>query len=216
MPDQQHDLSVRHFLDLFGGGKGLFDSSLPVLVFLGVKLASGSLNAGLVAAVVAGLAVVAYRKSRGETLQHAGSGFFGLLLAVVFARATGSGKGFFYPGIALTGLTGVGFLVSVLVRKPAVALALVAIDPKYAVWETHEPLRRACTRATWFWTATFFIRAAVAAVVAASVGDSVKDNSLLFGIIQVEKFGLIALAALYTLNVVRAVELPEPVEVPEP
>lgn len=201
------DLSVRHFLALFGGASGLFDSTLPAVVFIVVKLAT-DLNTGIVAAVAAGLVVVAVRRARGESLQHAAGGFFGLLLAVVFARATGSGKGFFLPGIIITALSGVGFAVSALVRRPAIALVLVAIDPKYAVWKTNPELRRACVQSTWVWAASFFIRAAVASAVALTVGDDAKDNAILFGVIQVEKYLMLAGAALFTVVAVRRVHVP--------
>ena len=213
-PEERHELSVGHLLALFGGAKGVFDSSVPAIVFIVVKLIAG-LNAGIVAAVAAGVVIVVVRLVRGETLQHSISGFFGLLLAVLIARATGSGKGFFLPGILITALSGLGFLISLLVRRPAIALVLVAIDPKYEAWKTHAALRRACVRATWVWAASFFIRAGVATAVALTVGDNAKDNAILFGVIQVEKYALLAFAALYTVAVVRAVgPLPE-VALPE-
>lgn len=211
------DLSVRHFLTLFGGVAGLFDSTVPALVFIVVKLVS-DLNTGIVAAVVAGLAIVVFRRARGEPLQHSASGFFGLLLAVLIARATGSGKGFFVPGIVLTGLSGLGFAVSALVRRPAIALVLVAIDPKYAVWKDHPALRRACVQSTWVWAASFGIRAGVATAVALTVGDNPRDNAILFGVIQVEKYLLLAGAALFTVVAVRRVHVPAlpPAEAPPP
>ncbi len=201
---EQHDLRVGHFLELFGGVKGLFDSSAPALVFIGVKLLS-DLNTAIVAAVAVGLLIVLYRKARGESLQQSISGFFGLLIAVLIARATGTGKGFFLPGILITGISGVVFAVSNLIGRPAVAMILVTIDQKYAGWATDPPLRRACVRSTWVWAVSFLIRASVASAVALSVGDNVKDNAILFGVIQVEKYVLIAAAAFYTVTAVRRV-----------
>jgi hypothetical protein len=203
----QGDLSVKHFLALMGGGKGVFDSGLPAVVFILVRLVS-DLNTGIIAAVAAGAVVLAYRRSKGESLQYCVSGFVGLLFAVGISKATGSGKGFFLPGIILTAVSGLGFAISNLVRKPAIALALVAIDVKYDTWQDNEPLRRACVRSTWVWAASFLIRAAVASVVALTVGDDAKDNAILFGVIQVEKYVLIALAALYTITAVRRVHVP--------
>ena len=208
---EQHDLRVGHFLALFGGVKGVFDSSAPALVFIGVKLLS-DLNTAIVAAVAVGLLIVLYRKAKGESLQQSVSGFFGLLIAVLIARATGTGKGFFLPGILITGFSGVAFAVSNLVGQPAVALILVTIDQKYAGWKEDAALRRACVRSTWVWAASFLIRAAVATAVALSVGDNVKDNAILFGVIQVEKYVLIAAAAFYTVTAVRRVPVKPSVE----
>ncbi|MDX6275430.1 MAG: hypothetical protein QOJ92_2640 [Frankiales bacterium] len=215
-PPQEHagDLSVSHFLALFGGWKGLFDSTVPALVFIVVKLLS-DLNTAIVAALVVGVLIVAVRRVRGESLQYSASGFVGLVVAVLIARATGSGKGFFLPGILLTAFSGLGFLISILVRRPAIALVLVAIDPKYDVWKDNAALRRACVKATWVWTASFFIRATVASVVALTVGDNAKDNAILFGVIQAEKYLLLAGAALYTVVAVRRVPV-APRPAPDP
>ena len=202
--DQLH---VRHFLALMGGGKGVFDSSLPALVFIGVRLVS-DLNTAVVAAVVAGLLVVGYRRLKGESLQYCLSGFLGLLIAVAISKATGTGKGFFLPGIVLTAVSGLGFAASNLVKQPAVAMALVAIDAKYEVWKTDPALRRACVQSTWVWSASFLIRSAVATVVALTVGDDAKDNAILFGVIQVERYLLLLGAALFTVWAVRRVPVP--------
>jgi hypothetical protein len=207
--DQLH---VRHFLALMGGGKGVFDSSLPALVFVGVRLVS-DLNTAVVAAVAAGLLVVGYRRLKGESLQYCLSGFLGLLVAVAISKATGTGKGFFLPGIVLTAVSGLGFAVSNLVRQPAVAVALVAIDAKYESWKTDPALRRACVQSTWVWSASFLIRSAVATVVALTVGDDAKDNAILFGVIQVERYLLLLGAALFTVWAVRRVHVPP---VPQP
>jgi hypothetical protein len=185
-----------------GGGKGVFDSSVPAIVFIVVRLLS-DLNTGVIAAVAAGLAVVAWRRLRGESLHYCLSGFFGLLIAVAISKVTGTGKGFFLPGIVITGVSGLGFGLSVLLGQPAVALALVAIDAKYEAWKTDPALRRACVLSTWVWSASFLIRAAVASAVALAVGDDAKDNAILFGVIQVERYALLLAAALYTVWAVR-------------
>jgi hypothetical protein len=198
------ELRVGHFLALMGGAKGVFDSSLPAVVFIVVRLLS-DLNTGIVAAVAAGLLVMAYRRIRGESLQYCLSGFFGLLIAVAIAKATGTGKGFFLPGIVLTALSGIGFAVSNLVKQPAVALTLVAIDAKYEAWKTDPALRRACVLSTWVWAASFLIRSAVATAVAVTVGDNAKDNAILFGVIQVERYALLLGAAFFTVWAVRRV-----------
>ena len=204
MPEEPstEPLSVKHFLALMGGGKGVFDSSVPALVFVVVRLLA-DLNTAVVAAVAAGLVVVAYRRAKGESLQYCVSGFVGLLFAVAISKATGTGKGFFLPGIVLTAVSGLGFAVSNLVRQPAVAVALVAIDTKYESWKTDAALRRACVRSTWVWSASFLVRSAVATAVALTVGDDAKDNAILFGVIQVERYVLLLGAALYTVYAVR-------------
>ncbi|MCW2598637.1 MAG: hypothetical protein JWM02_466 [Frankiales bacterium] len=202
------DLTAGTLLGLFGGVKGLIDSSVPATVFVVARLFA-DLNASVVAAVVAGLLVVAVRKARGESLQQAFSGFFGLVLAVVIVRSTGTGKGFFLPGILITAASGVAFLVSLVVGRPAVALGLAAFDPRYAVWREHAALRRACVLATAVWTASFFIRAGVATTVALSVGDKGSDNAVILIVINAVKWPLIIGSALYTVALVKKADVPE-------
>lgn len=207
MADQPKELSTAALLEVFGGVKGLFDSSAPVAVFVLARFLV-DLNGAIVAAVVTGLLVVAYRRFKGESLQQAFGGFFGLLIAVVIARSTGSGKGIFWPGIAITAFSGLVFLVSLLVKRPVIAMGLSAMDPRYKVWPTHEALRRACYVSTTVWMVSFFIRAAVATTIVLSVGDSDRDGLLILIIINAVKWPLIVGSALLTVGLVKAAKVP--------
>ena len=212
-PAASKQLSASTFVEVFGGVRGLFDSSLPATVFVLVRLFA-SLNTSIGAAVVAGMAVVVVRRSRGESLQQAASGFFGLLLAVVISRSTGTGKGFFLPGILITAGSGLVFLLSLLLRRPAVAVALAAFDPRYAGWRELPALRRACVLSTAAWAVSFFLRAGVASAVALSVGDGAKDNILLLVVINAVKWPLIIGSALLTVALVKRADVPELVDQP--
>jgi Protein of unknown function (DUF3159) len=193
------------FVEAFGGVRGLVDSALPATVFVLARLVTGSLGTALVAAVAVGVAVLALRTARGQSLQQAFSGFLGLAVAALFARATGTGEGFFLPGIITTALTGVAFVVSLLAGRPAVGLALTAFDPAYAGWREHPPLLRACRTATAFWAFTFFVRAGVAYTVYRLPGDG---DGLLLIVINAVKWPLIVLAALLTVTLVRRAGAP--------
>ena len=199
-------VDTESLLAQMGGLRGLLDSALPATVFVVANLVGdGDLTIPIVLSLVAGLAVVALRRARGESVQQAFSGFFGLAIAVVFARATGTGEGFFLPGIISTALTGVAFLVSLLLGKPAVGYALTAYDPRYAAWKTFDPLRRACMLATAFWTVTFFIRAGVATYVYNRDGD---NDGLLLIVVNAVKWPLIVGAVVLTVVLVRRAGLP--------
>ena len=208
--EPRHELSADTLLRQFGGWKGMLDSSLPTVVFVLVRFVAG-IGTSVAAAVVAGVAVVLLRRAQGDTMQHALSGFAGLLITVLIVLITGSGKAIFLMGILLTAGSGVGFLVSLLVGKPAVALGLAAADPKYAVWKTYEPLRRACSLSTIAWCVCFFVRTAVATTVYLAYGDSPGDNLAILVVINAVKWPLIIGSALLTLGLVRRAGLP-----PEP
>lgn len=212
MPEPQqhkddHELTLSSLMTVFGGGKGLFDSSVPVGVFVLVRFFA-PLNIEILAAIVAGLLIVALRKARGESLQQAFGGFFGLLLAVLIVRSTGSGKGIFWSGIAITAGSGVLMLISLLARRPAVAMLLSAIDPRYGAWRTHEPLRRAVFVSTFVWMVSFFIRAAVATTVLLAVGDKDRDSLVVYVVINAVKWPLIVGSALLTVALVKRAEVP--------
>lgn len=187
------------FVDVFGGPRGLLESALPATVFVLVRMAADSLLVAGALALLSGVVLLVLRLRRGESLQQVGSGFFGLVIAVLVSRATGTGEGFFLPGIVTTALSGVGFFASLAFRTPAVGLALQAYDPRYN-WRTHEGLRHACTVATAVWGATFLVRAGVATYVYRLDGD---NDGLLFVVINVVKWSLIAGAALVTVVLVK-------------
>ncbi len=188
------------FAEAMGGGRGLLDSALPATVFVLVRLATDDLTTAVVVALLTGLALLGLRLRRGEPLQQVGSGFFGLVLAVVVARATGRGEGFFLPGIVTTAGTGVFFLGSLLLGRPAVGLVLAAYDPRYASWREHPGLRRACTVATAVWAVTFFVRAGVATYVYRLQGD---NDGLLLVVVNAVKWPLIIGAALLSVLLVK-------------
>lgn len=204
----EKELSAKTLLAVFGGAKGLFDSSIPALVFVLVNLIAGDLNAAIISSVGVGVAIVVLRRIRGESLQQAFSGFFGLVIAVVIARATGTGKGFFWPGVAVTAFSGLAFAVSLLVKRPAVALGLVAIDRRYSVWPTHARLNRACRIATLAWMVSFFIRAAVGVTVLLTVSDSNADGLVVLIVVNAVKWPLIIGAAVLTVALVKQAEVP--------
>ena len=203
--DDAAEVSATTFVDARGGGRGLFASALPATVFVVARLISGSLTTAVVVAVVAGLLIIALRRLRGEPLQQAASGFFGLAIAVVVARATGKGEGFFLPGIVITAGMGVGFVLSLAVGRPAVGTALAAYDEKYAGWRDHPPLYRAARICTAVWAATFFVRAGIATLVYRRDGD---NDGLLLIVVNAVKWPLIIGAALLTVRMVRRAGLP--------
>jgi hypothetical protein len=204
--DKPHEVSATTFVDALGGGRGLFDSAVPATVFVVARLISGSLGIAIAIAVASGVLVVALRRFRGEPLQQAASGFFGLAIAALVAWLTGTAKGFFLPGIVITGGMGVGFVLSLLAGRPAVGTALAAYDEKYASWRDHPPLYRAARICTAVWAVTFFVRAGIATYVYSRHGD---NAGLLLVVVNVVKWPLIVGSALLTVRMVRRAGLPE-------
>jgi hypothetical protein len=120
-------------VESLGGKRGLVDSGLPAVVFVGVNALvdigtsrSVALRSAIAAAVLTGVAIVVLRLVRKETVQQAVSGFFGLALAVFFAARSGEARDFFKPGIYINLAYGAVFLGSAIIGRPLVGVIYAA------------------------------------------------------------------------------------------
>lgn len=155
-------------IESLGGKRGLVDSGLPAVVFVGVNAIvdafaarSTALHVAIGAAVLCGLAVIVLRLTRTETVQQAVSGFLGLAIAVFFAARSGQARDFFKPGIYINAAYGAVFLASVLVRRPIVGAVYSAVDGLGSAWREDRRLLRVFSVATVGWSLVFALRAVV-------------------------------------------------------
>lgn len=155
-------------VEQLGGKRGLIDSGLPAVVFVGVNglvdafaARSTALTSAIAASVVCGIAIVVIRIARKETLQQAISGFFGLALAVFFAARSGEARDFFKPGIYINFAYAAVFAGSIAVGRPLVGAIYSAIDGLGSTWRTVPRLRRVFSVATLGWALVFLLRAVV-------------------------------------------------------
>jgi hypothetical protein len=158
-------------VEQLGGKRGLVDSGLPAVVFVGVNAVvdafasrGTALRSAIAAAVFTGIAVIVLRLARQETVQQAVSGFLGLAVAVFFAARSGEARDFFKPGIYINAAYGAVFLGSVLVGRPLVGAIYSAVDGLGDTWRTDGRLRRIFSVATVGWALVFGLRAVVQVV----------------------------------------------------
>lgn len=149
--------------EVFGGPRGLVDSGLPLVAFVVVN-ALADLTAAVRAAVAVGVALLLVRVVRREVVRHTVSGFLGVLLAAGLARATGSARNFFIPGIALNGTYFAVMVGSLVVRRPLVGVVLRQFSDKPAEWHAHPTVRRAYAEVTVLWAAMFGLRLLVQSI----------------------------------------------------
>jgi Protein of unknown function (DUF3159) len=147
-------------VESIGGWRGLIDSGLPVVVFVGVNAAAG-LSTAIWAAVAAGLLLCLLRLLRKQTIQQAVSGFLGVALAAYIASRTGEAKGFFLLGIWASFVYAAVFAVSVVVRWPLVGVVWEYVDGGGGAWRRDKPLMRVYTWMTLLWVAVFLSRGLV-------------------------------------------------------
>jgi hypothetical protein len=147
-------------VESIGGWRGLFDSGVPVVVFVATNAAAG-LTAAIWAAIGCGALLLVVRLARRETVQQAVSGFLGVALAAYIASRTGQAKGFFLLGIWASFVYAALFLASVVVRWPLVGVVWEYVDGAGGRWRRDAPLFRVYTWTTLVWIAVFLARGLV-------------------------------------------------------
>lgn len=173
-----------HIRHAMFSAQGIVDSLAGPLLFLILYKIAG-LDAALIGAGAAALAVVAIRKVRGQTLTSAWYGVAGVALGAAFAKATGSGTGYFLPKVASNAFYGLVFLVSVLIGKPLIGIGWAFFHRQPLEWGYRREVRRVFSALTLMWAGGYFLRSAVYGVLIASGGDhtgSLATVSLVLGL----------------------------------
>jgi hypothetical protein len=145
-------------LEQMGGVTGVISSAVPVVVFVIVQAIFHTLVASIIAAVASAIAVAAYRLVRGEKLQPAFSGLFGVAVCAFIAWRTGQAKGFFLLGIWTSLLYGGVFLISIVARWPLVGTLWHLVNGDGQGWRRSPRLRRGYDIATLAWVIVFGAR----------------------------------------------------------
>lgn len=145
-------------LEQMGGVTGVISSAVPVVVFVIVQALFHTLVASIIAAVASAAAVAVYRLMRGEKLQPAFSGLFGVAVCAFIAWRTGQAKGFFLLGIWTSLLYGGVFLISMVVRWPLVGTLWHLVNGDGQGWRRSAYLRRGYDVATLAWVVVFGAR----------------------------------------------------------
>lgn len=145
-----------------GGWRGIIDSGVPTIVFvIAYLVTSQNLRASVIAAVVAGLAIMGWRLARREPLQQVIAGFAGVAISAFVANATNRPEDYFLPGFLQNLGYGSAFLVSILVRWPLLGIVLGYLTGDGTRWRKDPALRRTYAAASWIWVGLFFGRLAV-------------------------------------------------------
>jgi hypothetical protein len=145
-----------------GGWRGIIDSGLPTMVFITAYIITGQeLRPSVIAAVIAGLVIVAWRLVRRQPLQQVGAGLIGLAVSAIFTWKTGRAENFFLPGLLTNLAYGSAFLISILVRWPLLGIAMGYLASEGTAWRREPALRRTYAAASWLWVLLFFGRVVV-------------------------------------------------------
>ena len=148
-------------LAAFGGKKGLIDSGIPAVIFLVVFNVTDRLNSALIASIAISAILTIFRLARRDTIQHAISGFIGVLICAWFANRTGNASDLYIPKLLTNLGYGTLYLVANLAGWPILGLMLGPILGENLKWRNHPERKRAYILASWLWVAMFFTRIAV-------------------------------------------------------
>jgi hypothetical protein len=155
------DLAEVSLMDAFGGRRGVVDSGLPPLVFVGTYVASGStLTTALLAALTAGVVVTALRLAHRDTLRHALAGFGAVALAAFVASRTGRPEDYFLPSLLANAGAALAWAVSIWIKRPFLGLTVGALT-RSSAWRTDPVMLTAYCRASWIWVVSFLVRVVV-------------------------------------------------------
>ena len=145
-----------------GGKRGLLDSGLPSVVFVGVYTLTGQdLRLAIISALaIAGLLTV-WRLIRRQPLMQAFAGFFGVALASFIASRTGEARNYFLTGFISNGAYLLAGVISIAVRWPLVGVILGPLLGEGMTWRQHPERFAVYRRITWIFVAMFGVRLVV-------------------------------------------------------
>lgn len=148
-------------LAAFGGKKGLIDSGIPSIVFLVVLNVTDHLHSALFASIAVSALLTIVRLVKRDTIQHALSGFIGVLICAWFANRTGNASDVYIPKLLTNLGYGTLYLIANLAGWPVLGLLLGPILGENLTWRNHPERKRVYLRASWLWVVMFFTRIAV-------------------------------------------------------
>jgi hypothetical protein len=145
----------------FGGRRGLAETGLPSVLFIMVYGVTRNLTGAIWSAIAVAAVLSVVRLVKRDTLQHALSGLFGVLVCAAVAHFSGQAKGFYLPGVLMNSGEAILFSVSAAVRWPIVGVVLGPVTGEMMAWREHPARMRAFTLATWMLAAMFVLRVCV-------------------------------------------------------
>ncbi|RLL69264.1 DUF3159 domain-containing protein [Streptomyces sp. Z26] len=161
-PDGSQSLTEAALFEAFGGVRGLVETTVPGLVFILLFTVTKDLHVAAIAALALSGVLGLARLARRDTLKHAFSGVFGVVVGVAFAMMTGNAKDFYLPGM----LYGLGlafaYLISAAVGFPLLGLLLGPVFRENLSWRTRNPGRKkAYVKASYAWGFIFLGKSAI-------------------------------------------------------
>ena len=150
--------------DLLGGRRGAVDATVPPVAFVAGYLAGGDrygLVAGVVAALVATVAIGAWRLTHGGSVRATIVGVLGVGVAALVALRTGRPEDFFLLRIVTNIVSALAWITSIAIRWPLLGVVVGFVLGQKTAWRKDPALLRAYRIGSYVWVMQYVIRIVV-------------------------------------------------------
>ena len=145
-------------INALGGTRGLIDNGLPSILFLIVFNINHELKSAIYASVALSALLAVWRLIKRDTLQHAISGFIGILICAWFARHGGQAKDYYIPSFIKNSAYAIAYAMGNLIGWPLLGIVIGPIIGENMEWRKHAARKRVYTLAGWVWVGMFVLR----------------------------------------------------------
>lgn len=142
---------------VFGNFASLIEVILPPLIFT-ILQKQTTLGWALFFAGIPVLLLLLFRFYKRQSLLYLVLGSSGLIISFVVAWVSGTAEGFFLPAILTDLIVAVICLISLIIKKPFVALSSHLTRKWPLAWYWHNQIRPAYARVTIIWMVYFIFR----------------------------------------------------------
>ena len=148
-------------VNALGGTRGLIDNGVPSIIFLVLFNIKHELKSAIYAAVITSAILAIWRLVKRDTLQHAISGFIGILICAWFAKQGGQAKDYYIPSFIKNSAYALLYASGNLIGWPILGLVIGPIIGENLEWRKVPERKRVYTLAGWIWVGMFLLRLAI-------------------------------------------------------
>ncbi len=149
---------------LLGGWRGGLESAAPSVIFaLAYVITGQELGVALAAAVAMAVILAAARLIQGQRPIRVLGGLLAVGIAALVAARTGNAADYFLPSLLANAVSALAWALSILVGWPLLGVVVGFALGQKTSWRADPDLVRAYSLASWIWTVSFLVRAAVQA-----------------------------------------------------
>ena len=145
-------------VNALGGTRGLIDNGVPSIIFLILFNIKHELRSAIYAAVISSALLAIWRIVKRDTLQHAISGFIGILICAWFAKHGGQAKDYYIPSFIKNSAYAAVYAIGNLVGWPILGMVIGPIIGENLEWRKVPARKRVYVMAGWVWVAMFVLR----------------------------------------------------------